>query len=120
MKGINTSALRTVAVIVVLTTLAQGAHPAQLQQIGAPKNAIVGSWIETITPSGPQAPPPFKSVGMYNEDGTSVFSDQGGVQMTPPRVLSSAIGTWTHLRDRTFAWTHITLISDLDGNLLGT
>jgi hypothetical protein len=99
---------------------AQLAHSAVLQQNSAPHNAIVGSWIETITPALPGFAP-FKSVGVYNQDGTSVFSDQGGVKTSPfPQVLSSTVGSWTYLRDRTFAFTHIALVSDFDGNLIGT
>jgi hypothetical protein len=110
----------SIAAVVVLGALAQEAHAAEVPQVVPPPKAIIGSWIETITPSGPGAPPPFKSLGTYNEDGTSVFSDQGGVVTNPPQVLSAAVGTWTYLRDRTFAWTHLEFVSDLNGNLLGT
>jgi hypothetical protein len=93
---------------------------AQAQQLVPPKNAIVGAWVETITISGPGAPPPFKSVGIYAENGTLMFSDQGGVTTNPPQVFSSAAGSWIYVKDRTFAWTVVGLISDLDGSLAGT
>jgi hypothetical protein len=111
---------RIIALTLVSMMVAQLAHSAVLQQNGPPHSAIVGSWIETITPGVPGFAP-FKSVGVYNQDGTSVFSDQGGVRSSPfPQVYSSAAGSWTYLRDRTFAATYITLVSDFDGNLIGT
>src|SRR5262245_40506683 len=117
MTAKQSSVSKIIALTVVAIVLAQPAHSASLQQNNSPRNAIVGSWIETITPEGPGAPPPFKSLGVYNEDGTSVFSDQGMVRSTTGLVLTSAIGSWSYLKDRTFSFTHIELISDLDGNL---
>jgi len=86
----------------------------------APPKAIVGSWIETITVTGPGAPPPFKSLGVYTADGNLVFSDQGGVTLVPPQAFSATAGSWTYVRERTFAWTAVALISDLSGNHVGT
>jgi hypothetical protein len=85
-----------------------------------PPKAIVGSWVETITVTGPGGPPPFKSIGVYTADGTLVFSDQGGVTLDPPQSFSATVGSWTYVRERTFAWTAIALISDLSGNHVGT
>jgi len=93
---------------------------AQAAEQNAPPKAIVGSWIETITVAGPGAPPPFKSVGVYNADGNLVFSDQGGVTLVPPHAFSATVGSWTYVRERTFAWTAIALMSDLSGNHVGT
>jgi hypothetical protein len=39
--------------------------------------------------------------------------------MAPPTVFSSFYGVWTHLKERTFAYTGLELISDLSGNLVG-
>lgn len=64
-------------------TTGQAQSDINRQQAALPRNALVGSWIETITPQSPGAPPPFKSLGVFNQDGTSVFSDQGGVLLKP-------------------------------------
>lgn len=95
-------------------------HAALAAEHNAPHKAIVGSWIETITVTGPGAPPPFKSVGVYSDDGNLVFSDQGGVTLVPPQTFSATVGSWTYIKERTFAWTAIALISDLSGNHVGT
>ena len=100
--------------------LTHEAKAAAGQQNVPQKNAIVGSWVETITLSGPGAPPPFKAVGLYTQDGSLIFSDQASVTTNPPQVFSSGLGAWTHLSGRTFAWTVAELISDLNGNLVGT
>ena len=83
------------------------------------KRAIVGSWLETVTVEEPGGRT-FKSVGTFSEEGGMAFSDQGNVTTTPPMVFSAAHGSWVHLGGRTFAWTVLELISDLEGNLLGT
>src|SRR5262245_45652391 len=82
------------------------------QQNRAPRNALVGAWIGTITSTSPGPTPPFKGVSVYNEDGTAVASDQGGVNLNEGLVFSTSAGAWIHLRDRTFAWTFLTLVSD--------
>ena len=115
-KRIHCGLILTV-VLFTSTFLAQ-AQGAAAEQIAPPKNAIVGSWVEHIIVPG--GPPPFKSVGIYSADGTLMFSDQGGVTSNPPQVFSSTAGSWTYVKERTFAWTAIALISDLDGNLVGT
>ena len=107
--------LMITAAMVISTTLTQESQAAE-----PPKTAIVGSWIETITISGPGARPPFKSLSVYNEGGGVVASDQGNVTLNPPQSFSSGAGAWTYLGGRTFAWTVVELISDLDGNLVGT
>jgi hypothetical protein len=121
MKRIRTSALRIFVVLIGLSALVGQTYSAA-PQFGPPKDAIIGSWVETVTPTGPGAPPPFKSLGVYHADGTWTFSDQGSVRMsaTPPFVLSPSYGVWSHLRDHTFALTGYEMICDLDGNLWGT
>jgi hypothetical protein len=92
------------------------------QQNRAPRNALAGAWIGTITSvsPGPGPTPGFKGITVYNEDGTAVSSDQGGVNLNDGLVFSAGAGAWIHLRDRTFAWTFLTLISDTAGNLIGS
>ena len=92
----------------------------EADQGGLPnKKAIVGSWLETVTFSG-GARPPLKSLNTFIEDGNLVVADQGNVTTEPPAVFSAGHGAWVHLRGRTFAWTVLELISDLNGNLFGT
>jgi hypothetical protein len=97
--------------------------PASLIQMGgltAPpkKKSIVGTWIETVTFSGVGAPPPFRSLGTYTEDGNIVVADQGNDTTVLPFVFSPGHGAWVHKDGRTFAWTVIELVTDLSGNLV--
>ena len=80
---------------------------------------LVGSWVETVTFPPEAGRPPLKSLASYHGDGTMVCSDQGAVTTDPPSIFSSCHGAWTHLENRTFAYTSRELISDLSGNLLG-
>jgi hypothetical protein len=83
------------------------------------KTALVGSWLGTVTFPPEFGRPPLKYVGSFYEDGTMVSSDQGSVTLAPPTVFSSFYGVWTHLEQRTFAYTGLELMSDLSGNLVG-
>jgi hypothetical protein len=100
---------------------AAAASLAQEADQGGPpkKQAIVGSWLETVTFSG-GVRPPLKSLSTMTADGGFVVADQGSVTTEPPTVFSAAHGAWVHLGGRTFAWTVLELISDLSGNLLAT
>jgi hypothetical protein len=82
------------------------------------KKSIVGTWIETVTFSGVGAPPPFRSLGTYTEDGNIVVADQGNDTSALPFVFSPGHGAWVHKDGRTFAWTVIELVTDLSGNLV--
>jgi hypothetical protein len=80
------------------------------------KNAIVGSWLATVTI--PNGPPPFKALFTFTEDGNVVSPAQGGVQGAT--VFTAAHGSWSHLRGRTFAFTAISIVySSANGNLVG-
>lgn len=84
------------------------------------KQALVGSWLETVTFPAEVGRPPIQSLGTFHDDGTMVCSDQGSVTITDqPGVFTSCHGVWTHLAKRTFAYTSLELISDLSGNLVG-
>ena len=112
---IATTAL-TIALLVATTTMAS----AQGGNAGATnKKALVGSWLETVTFPPESGRPPLKSLGSFHADETMVCSDQGAVTTEPPSVFSSCHGVWTHLKQRTFAYTSRELISDLSGNLVG-
>ena len=84
------------------------------------KKAIVGSWIETVTFSGPGAPPPLKSLVTFAADGTLTVADQGNVNTLAGQLFSAGHGSWEAQGGRTFAWTVLEIISDLSGNQIGT
>ena len=79
--------------------------------------ALVGSWLETVTFPPESGRPPLKSLVSFHADKTMVASDQGGVTTEPPFAQSSGHGVWTHLKQRTFAYSVRYLFSDLSGNL---
>lgn len=83
------------------------------------KKALVGSWLETVTFPPESGRPPLQSLGSYHDGGTMGCSDQGAVTTDPPSVFSSCHGVWSHLDQRTFAYSSRALISDLSGNLVG-
>ena len=85
----------------------------------SPRKVIVGSWIETVTFSG-GAMPPLKSLTIFSADGTVTVADQGNVNLAAGQLFSVGTGSWVAQGDRTFAWTVVELISDLNGNLMGT
>jgi len=118
--------LSVFVLVAFLTTLgpaasAQNLADAPTQNGAAPKQkALVGSWLETVTFPPETGRPPLKSLVSFHDDGTMVCSDQGAVATTePPSVFTSCHGVWTHLKNRTFAYTSFELISDLSGNLVG-
>ena len=107
----------------ILATLGPGVSArnqaeATPQKITAPKQkALVGSWVETVTFPPESGRPPLKSLVSFHADETMVASDQGGVTTDPPFAQSSGHGVWTHLKQRTFAYSVRYLFSDLSGNL---
>jgi hypothetical protein len=101
---------------------ATASQSAQAGKDGTPnKKALVGSWVETVTFPPESGRPQLKSLASFHDDGTMVCSDQGAVTTEPPAaaVFTSCHGVWTHLEQRTFAYTVLELISDLTGNLVG-
>jgi hypothetical protein len=119
-NGRSSSALpiATTALITVLLVATTTMASAQGANAGATnKKALVGSWLETVTFPPETGRPPLKSLGTYHADGTMTCSDQGGVTTDPASVVTSCHGVWTHLEERTFAYTSLALISDLNGNL---
>lgn len=83
------------------------------------KKQLVGSWLETVTFPPEFGRPPVRSLSSYHDDGTMSCTDQGNVTTDPAMVFSACHGVWTHLHNRTFAYTAFELISDLSGNLVG-
>jgi hypothetical protein len=101
------------ALLIVVGSSAGAAEPPP------PKNAVVGTWLETVTFPPEFERPPLKSLSTFNEGGTFVNSDQGSVVLDPPGVFTAGQGVWKYLGKRDFAYTTIELISDLSGNLVG-
>jgi hypothetical protein len=86
----------------------------------APKaQAVVGSWVETVTFPPGTGRPPLTSLVTFHDDATMTCSDQGSVTLSDPSVFTPCHGVWTHLMQRDFAYTQLELISDLSGNLAG-
>lgn len=94
--------------------------PTKVDNTASTKKVIVGSWIETVTFSGPGAPPPLKSLVTFSADGTTTVADQGNVSLAGGTVFSAGHGSWIAQGERTFSWTTVELVSDLEGNLIGT
>ena len=121
-NGRGSSAVRiaTTAVITALLIATTTLASAQVRNAGGTnKTTLVGSWLETVTFPPESGRPPLKSLGTFHGDHTMVCSDQGTVTTEPPSVFTSCHGVWTHLQERTFAYTSLGLISDLGGSLVG-
>jgi hypothetical protein len=81
--------------------------------------AVVGSWLETVTFPPETGRPPLKSLVTFHDDGIMTCSDQGAVTLGEPSVFTPCHGVWTQLKQRDLAYTQLELISDLSGNLTG-
>ena len=57
----------------------------------------------------------------FHDGGTVVSSGQGSVALNPPpgSVQSDGLGAWVQLDWRTFGYTNVAVLSDLNGNLTG-
>ena len=111
------SSSMALAMIVVVSCLTVGAEARQ--EGPTDKKALVGSWLETVTFPPEVGFPSVKSLASFHDDETMVASDQGGVTIEPPTVYSAGHGVWKHLKERTFAYSVLYMLSDLGGNLTG-
>ena len=64
--------------------------------------------------------PPLKSLVTFSADGTLTVADQGNVNLGAGQLFSAGHGAWSAKGDGTFSWITLELISDLNGNLVGT
>jgi hypothetical protein len=87
------------------------------------KKSIVGSREELV-----RFPPDVpilqqRAVTIFHEDGTTVSSGQGSVifnsDLAKAQVESDGLGVWVQLDWRTFNYTNVAVLSDLNGNLVG-
>lgn len=80
--------------------------------------ALVGTWVATVTPTGPDAPAPFPSLLTFMADGTALFSAAGP---PIPALGNPGHGAWIRIGDRTFAATFVQLtfadVMHQDGSL---
>jgi hypothetical protein len=85
------------------------------------RKSIVGSWEETVRFPSTVPVPQQRSVMSFHDGGTVVSSGQGIVTLNPPpgSVESDSLGAWVQLDWRTFGYTNVAVLSDLDGNLTG-
>ena len=89
------------------------------KSVAPDKNALTGSWVDTVTFPPEAGRPPLKSLVAFHGDGIMTYSDQGTVTLAPPTVFSSGRGVWRHEDKSTFVFSAMGLISDLNGNLVG-
>lgn len=89
------------------------------KDVAPDKKALAGSWVDTVTFPPGDGRPPLKSLVAFHDDGIMTYSDQGTVTLEPPTVFSSGRGVWRHQDKRTFVYSAMGLISDLNGNLVG-
>jgi hypothetical protein len=85
------------------------------------RKSIVGSWDELVRFPAAATIPQQRSVMSFHDDGTVVSTGQGSVGLNPPpgSVESDSLGAWVQLDWRTFGYTNVAVISDLNGNLVG-
>jgi hypothetical protein len=85
------------------------------------KKSIVGSWEETVRFPSDVPVPQQRAVMSFHDGGTVVSSGQGIVTLNPPpgSVESDSLGAWVQLDWRTFGYTNVAVLSDLNGNLTG-
>src|SRR5262245_61850426 len=112
-------ALFSMAAVILATTLVSAKPTLSQQTSSSTKKVLVGSWVETVTFSGGFMPP-LKSLVTFAADGTTTVADQGNVNIGAGQLFSAGHGSWVATGERTFNWTVVELISDLNGNLLGT
>lgn len=80
-----------------------------------------GSWIVTVTPSGPPnapLPPPFQALITFTEEGSLVQTDVALSSLT--QSSTTGHGEWTRVAPRSFAMKFMKLLSDATGRLRGT
>ena len=87
------------------------------------RKSIVGSWEELVRfPSGIPLSQQ-RSVTTFHDDGTIIASGQGFViyntDLTKAMVESDGIGAWVQTDWRTFGYTNVAVLSDLNGDLVG-
>lgn len=110
-----------VTIIAAIGITTPALHASQNGQGETDPNAIVGSWLETVTFPAESGRPPLQSLSSYHADHTAACSDQGSVTVNSdmPGVFSACHGAWKHIEKRKFVATFLELISDLSGNLVG-
>jgi hypothetical protein len=113
-KSLNRIAASFLMIAMLTITVASGQESSN-----STKKVLVGSWVETVTFAG-GVMPPLKSLVTFAADGTMTVADQGNVNIGAGQLFSAGHGAWTAQGDRTFNWNVIELISDLNGNLMGT
>jgi len=101
-----TSRFRVLALGLILLAPAFG------QGTSSADNAIVGTWVVTVSPTGM---PSFRAYNVFHSDGTSMEFDNSNA----PSAQTPAVGPWVRLAPRQFAFTEINQIFDPQGNYAG-
>jgi hypothetical protein len=75
--------------------------PHMVQASDESPETIVGTWLETINPTG-NAAPSFQALTLYAADGG--WTSTASTDLTPATLASSAYGAWIHKGERAFRW----------------
>jgi hypothetical protein len=79
-------------------------------------NAIVGTWLSTVTVEGPNAPAPYGAIFVMNSSGTVVNSNA----RERLNMVGAQYGSWVANADGTVAFVTIGFRYDAKGNPAGT
>ena len=107
----HTRALAAALMFAVAGSLfvAQPAHAGLNDEPGSRPDPIVGTWLTTVTPDGPDAPPPFPQLLTFNEGGTLMQSAAGP---PIPALGNPGHGAWKRVGKHTIATTFAQLTFD--------
>lgn len=94
--------LTAVLLVAVLATVASAQYGASYGTQGAKKADLTGTWLLTITPDGPDAPPPFEGLYTFTSDGIALFSSVGP---PIPGLGNPGQGIWVRTGPTTFTVT---------------
>jgi hypothetical protein len=95
------AALVLITAVALVGTVAW--FPSGLTFAASDSQHLEGSWIVNVTPSGPDAPPPFVNLGAFTRDGSVVGVDSFG---------GGSVGEWTRIGHAQFGVTFVGLFSE--------
>ena len=105
----------------LFATLASAQYSAKDFHTQAKKSDLTRTWLLTITPGGPDAPPPFPGLYTFTSDGIALFSSVGP---PIPGLGNPGHGVWVKTGPNTFLvkWKQFTFddIFTTNGSLVVT
>jgi|GEM_PF-5446831 len=81
------------------------------------QDPIVGAWVTSIIPAKDSGLAPFVGVQIFHADGTTIATDT--LQYVPP-MGTDQFGSWVRLGGREYAYTLLLLLTNDQGDFLGT